>query len=165
MNFPGNEIENIFSQPNEYNNDISSFCSVLSYIPYFEEIKESDYIKYHEDQTFEYTPEFHSYIRALYDAKLVEEDDEMVLFLKSYNSNCAYNKWIKDMNLVLGNEELLKISNLSFLKKAVFSFVRFERVCPGSWGIDVESGNWLLLLRQFERIYCDIHKNYKSKEN
>lgn len=165
MKFPGQEIKNVFAQTNEYTHDISSYCALLSYIPYFERIKEADYVKYHEDHSFEYTAEFYSFIKALYDAKLVEKDDDMALFLRSYNSNCAYNKWIKDMHFILENEELLNKSNLSFLRKAVFTFVRFERVCPGSWGIDAESGNWLLLLKQFERIYYEINNNSITQVN
>lgn len=165
MEFPGQQIEYICNQPNLYDYDINLYCSVLSYIPYFQDIKESDYIKHHDDHSFEYSPQFYAFIRALYDAKLVEDENNMALFLDSYNNHCAYSKWMKEMNTVLEDEDLLVKTNLSFLKKAIFSIVRLERVCPGSWGIDVESGNWLIILLQLQRILPNIYKENKSEMN
>ncbi|MDD3741302.1 MAG: DUF6508 domain-containing protein [Bacteroidales bacterium] len=161
----GKHIESILSESNEYNCDINLYCAVLSYIPFFNDIKESDYIKYHNDNSFEYTPQLYAFIKALYDAKLVEDEENMALFLKSYNSQCAYNKWIKDMNMILENEEFIIKTNLSFLKKAIFSLIRLEKACPGSWGIDAESGNWLLILNQLKRILTEVYKENKSSAN
>ncbi|HNQ67350.1 MAG TPA: DUF6508 domain-containing protein [Bacteroidales bacterium] len=162
---PSKQIENILSESNEYDCDINLYCAVLSYIPYFKDIKEDDYIKYHKDHSFEYSPEFYSFIKALNDAKLVEDEEKMASFLKSYNLHCGYNKWIKDMNIVLENEELLGRANISLLKKVMFSLIRLERVCPGSWGIDAESGNWLKILNQLKRILSEIYKENKSNAN
>jgi hypothetical protein len=165
MIFQSKQIENILSESNEYEGDMNLFCAVLSYIPYFKDITEDDYIKYHNDNSFEYSPQLYSFIKALYDAKLVEDEENMALFLKSYNSKCGYNKWIKDMNLVLENEELMSRANISLLKKVMFSLIRLERVCPGSWGIDVESGNWLKILNQLKIILSEIYKENKSNAN
>jgi hypothetical protein len=65
---------------------------------------------------------------------------------------------MKEMNSILGNSEAMKTVNLCFIRKAVFSMVRLERVLPRSWGIDVETGNWLSVLHQLKRILPDIYK-------
>jgi hypothetical protein len=151
------QVKNILEVTNNYENDITHYCEVLSYLPYFQDIKESDYIKYHEDHSFEYTPQFYAFIKSLFDAKLVEDVDNMTDFLKSYNCSSAYKTWMKEMNSILGNSEAMKTVNLCFIRKAVFSMVRLERVLPGSWGIDVETGNWLSVLLQLKRILPDIY--------
>lgn len=165
MNLLSEQVKNILKKDNSYGNDITHFCEVLSFLPYFQDIKESDYIKFHDDHSFEYTPHFYSFIKALFDAKLVEDVDEMTDFLKTYNCQSAYKLWMKEMNAVLSNNELVEKTNLCFLKKAVFSMIRLERVLPGSWGIDVETGTWLVILQQFKRILPQIYKSEKKEMN
>jgi hypothetical protein len=159
------QVIKLLEEQNNYSGDISNYCSVLSFLPLFEDIKEEDYIVYHNDQSFEYTPQFYSFIKSLFDAGLVEDVEVMNDFLKSYSDCCAYKLWMKEMNCILSSNELLEKTNLCFIKKAVFSMIRLERVLPGSWGIDVETGNWLALLHQLKRILKEIYKTDKSKLN
>jgi len=159
------QVKNILVKKNDYNKDIIHYCEVLSYLPYFQEITEDCYIKHHKDKTFEYTPQFYSFIKTLYDAGLVEDDGEMRIFLNSYKTECHYKSWLDDMNTILGDDELLKQTNLCFLRKALFSIIRLERELPGSWGIDVETGNWLAILLQLKRILPEIYKSEKKGMN
>lgn len=159
------QVQILLQRQNNYGGDISNYCSVLSFIPMFEDIIEEDYIIYHNDNSFEYTAQFYSFIKSLFDAGLVEDVELMNDFLKSYDERCAYKLWMKEMNYILSNNELLEKSNLCFIKKAVFSMIRLERILPGSWGIDVETGNWLALLYQLKRILKEIYKTDKSKLN
>lgn len=154
-------VRQILSLENEYNCDISKYCEVLSYSPYFKEINEKDYIKHHNDRSFEYTPEFNSFIKALYDAELVEDEQVMIEFIDKYNACCSYKTWMKEVNLFLNNSDLLKKANISLLKKIIFSMIRLERIIPGSWGIDVEAGNWQSVLRRLKEIYPLIYKPSK----
>jgi hypothetical protein len=159
------QVQILLQRQNNYEGDIGNYCSVLSFLPMFEDIKEEDYIIYHNDHSFEYTPQFYSFIKSLFDAGLVEDAEVMNEYLKSYNDCCAYKIWMKEMNYILSSSELLEKANLCFVKKAVFSMIRLERILPGSWGIDVETGNWLALLQQLKLILKDIYKTDKSKLN
>ncbi len=165
MNTLSKQVKEILLRPNIYDNDITHFCEVLSFLPYFQDIKESDYIKFHDDHSFEYTPHFYSFIKTLFTAKLVEDVDEMTSFLKTYNCTAAYKTWMKEVNTILSNNELISKANLCFLKKAIFSMVRLERVLPGSWGIDVETGNWLAILNQLKKIMPEIYKPSRNVMN
>jgi len=156
------QVKNILKENNTYEYDISSYCEAISYIPYFQEIEESDYIIYHEDRSFEYTAQFYSFVKSLFDAKLVEDVEVMKSFLTTYNSESPYKLWLKDMNLVLEDEDLLKQTNISFLKKTILSVIRLEYVLPGSWGIDVEAGNWLKILEQLKNILPQITNSKKE---
>lgn len=147
------QVKEILKKENQYFGDISEYCKVLSFLPWFESIKEENYIIYHNDNTFEYTSEFYSFIKSLFEASLVENVDEMTQFLQKINNHCAYKIWMREMNYVLANQELMAKTNLCFLKKAIFSLVRLENNLPGSWGVDVESGTWLAILKQLKRIY------------
>lgn len=158
-------ILKLLKEPNEYDSSIELYCNVISYLQFLESADENDYIIYHCNNTFEYTPQFYSFIKALFDAKLVEDVDKMTEFLKSYNSENAYQKWIREMNVVLSNDDLLSIINLSFIKKAFFTLIRLERILPGSWGIDVETGNWQKLLKQLSRIFTEIYRKEKEIMN
>ena len=82
----------------------------------------------------------------------------MTDFLKTYNCKSAYKLWMKEMNTVLSNNELVEKTNLCFLKKAVFSMVRLERVLPGSWGIDVETGTWLVVITSYSIHYTKLYE-------
>jgi len=158
-------ISKLFEEENKYDYDITLYCEILSYLPFFEDIVEKDYIRYHDDHTFEYTAQFYSFIKALFDSKLVEEVDVMTEFLEKYNSSSAYKMWIKDMNAVLSNDKYMSTSNLSFIRKAVFSMIKLEKVMPGSWGIDVETGNWLKILKQLQSILPQIYQCRKENMN
>ena len=158
-------INNLLEINNNYEHDISLYCEILSYLPFFEDAKEKDYIIYHKDHSFEYTAQFYSFIKALFDSKMVEDVDVMTRFLSEYQSESAYNMWIKDMNTVLSNNDYVQKVNICFIKKAFFSMIKLEKVMPGSWGIDVETGNWLKLLKQLQKILPDIYKCEKSSMN
>jgi hypothetical protein len=146
-------LKEILTKNNEYSADISKYCHVLSFLPIFENIKEEDYIVYHDDHSFEYTNLVYDFIKSLFEADLVEDVNEMTDFLKKFNSSCAYKIWMREMNYVLTNQELMRNTNLCFLKKTIFSLLRLENNMPGSWGIDFESGNWLAIVKQLKRIY------------
>lgn len=158
-------IQELFQEKNTYDNHIGLYCELLSYIPYFEDICEKDYIKYHDDHSFEYTPEFYSFIKALFDSKMVEQVDTMTDFLNKYNSSSAYKVWIKEMNLILSNDTLISNANLSFIRKAFFSMIKLEKVMPGSWGIDVETGNWFKLLKRLQKILPEVYRCDKETMN
>lgn len=158
-------IQVLLEETNTYNHNIGLYCELLSYIPYFEDICEKDYIKYHDDHSFEYTPEFYSFIKSLFDSKMVEDVDLMTDFLKLYNSPSAYKMWIKDMNNVLSNDVILLKTNISFIRKAFFSMIKLEKVMPGSWGIDVETGNWLKLLKRLQKILPEVYRCDKETMN
>ncbi|MDD2635694.1 MAG: hypothetical protein PHW82_09375 [Bacteroidales bacterium] len=155
----------LLNEPNIYEHDIKLYCEVLSFLPYFENAVETDYIIYHNNHTFEYTPHFYSFIKSLFDSKMVEDHEVMTGFLKKYNSKNAYSQWVKDMNYVLSNAELLQKINLPFIRKAFFTMVKLEKIMPGSWGIDVETGNWLNLLKIVQNIMPQIYRCDKSTMN
>ncbi len=146
------QVRDVLKEGNDYHNNMSLYRDVISYIPYFKNIKEEDYIIYHGDNTFEYTPQFYSFIKSLFDAGLVESVGNMEDFLTSYNSKSAYKLWMRDLNIVLDDKNILADANISVLKKIIFSLLRLESVLQGSWGIDAESGNWLKILMQLCRI-------------
>lgn len=165
MDSPSKPIKNMLSEPNKYDHDIKLYCELLSFLPYLEEATEDDYIVYHNDNTFEYTAQFYSFIRALFDSKMVEDPKQMTDFLLQYQSQSAYSLWIKDMNAVLGDSELSNHINISFIKKALFTMIKLEKIMPGSWGIDVETGNWLKLLKALQRILPQVYKCDKREMN
>lgn len=155
-------IYNLMNQPNQYKSDISKYNSVICYISFFEKATEDDYVIYHKNNRFEYTPEFYSFIQSLYNADLVASDSEMKSFLKSLNciatekSSC-YNIWIKDMNKIINDDSLLTKTNICFLRLAIATMIRLETLIPGSWGMDIENGTWLRILKQLKAIYPDIY--------
>ncbi|HOK38968.1 MAG TPA: hypothetical protein PLC87_09910 [Bacteroidales bacterium] len=159
------QIKKLLSEDNKYDFPIEYFCNLLSYIDFLEKAKEEDYIIYHDNHTFEYTPKFYSFIKALFDSRLVEDVDIMTEFLKTYECKCAYQVWIKEMNEILSNDELFNKMNISFVRKAFFTLIRMENVLPGSWGIDVETGNWLKLLRLLKQIFPEIYRCEKKIMN
>jgi hypothetical protein len=69
------------------------------------------------------------------------------------------------MNAVLGDSELSNQINISFIRKALFTMVKLEKIMPGSWGIDVETGNWLKLLKALQRILPQVYKCDKREMN
>ncbi len=147
------QLKEILAQENYYSDDISKYCYVLSFLPKFENIKEEDYIIYYDNHSFEYTALVYDFINSLFEASLVEDVDKMLEFLQKFPAPCAYKIWMREMNYVLANQELMQNTNLCFLKKAIFSLVRLENNMPGSWGIDFELGNWVSILKQLKRIY------------
>lgn len=158
-------INILLSKKNKYDHDVSLYCEILSFLPYFEDACEDDYIIYHSDHSFEYTPQLYSFIKTLFDSKLVEEVDSMTDFLQQYQSPIAFKMWIKDMNSVLSNSDVIQMVNICFIKKAFFTMIKLEKVMPGSWGIDVETGNWLKLLRRLHNILPEIYKCEKNTLN
>lgn len=155
----------MLSEPNKYDYNIELYCKILSFLPFLEEATEDDYIKYHNDNTFEYSPHFYSFIRTVFDSKMVEDPKEMTAFLTKYNSPKAYSLWIKDMNKVLSDSALCDKINISFIRKAFFTMIKLEKIMPGSWGIDVETGNWLKLLKALQRILPQVYKCDKGEMN
>lgn len=138
-------------------NTNSKIEKVLNYIPFFTNVCEKDYIIYHEDHSFEYTPAIYQFIEALFEAKLVEDYEQMKSFLENYDCSVhecnSYNNWMRDMNRTLCRSDLLRNADINFIKKAFLTLIRLEKVIPGSWGIDIEVGTWLKLLRRLQDIY------------
>lgn len=130
---------------------------VLNYIPFFTNISEKDYIVYNDDNTFEYTPAIYEFIKALFDADLVEDYEKMQAFLENYDCkvhDCNnYNNWMRDMNRTICRSDLLKEADITFIRKAFLTLIRLEKVIPGSWGIDIEVGTWLKLIRRLKEMY------------
>lgn len=155
MNKLSKQVKDILKCKNVYDCDVALYHEVISYIPYFQNIKEEDYITYNNNK-FEYTPNFKSFIDSLFNARLVEDIDEMKTFLSKYKSEFPYKLWMKDMNIILEDEDLFDKVNLSFLKKTLLSIIRLENILPGSWGIDVEAGNWLKILLQLKKILPNL---------
>ncbi len=144
-------------KPNTYNKDISYYNSVICHLSYFENISENDYITYHVNNRFEYKPVVYSFINSLYKADLVASNNEMKEFLNKYNCRAdekytCYNIWVKEMNIIISDDELIEKTNLSFLRKAIATLISLEKIMPGSWGIDIENGNWLRILNQLKNI-------------
>lgn len=158
-------VRELLKEPNNYDHDIKLYCEVLSFLPFIEDAIETDYITYHNNHTFEYTPQFYSFIKSIFDSKMIEDHRTMTDFLKIYNSKTAYSQWVKDMNKVLSSSDLLQEVNLSFIRKAFFTIIKLEKCMPGSWGIDVETGNWLNLLKLLRNIMPQVYKCDKSTMN
>ncbi len=156
------QIKKVLKECNKYDTDLSFYNSVICYISFFENITENDYIIYKDGNRFEYTPQFYSFIQGLYKANLVADKDEMKNFLATFN--CIANEklscymiWVREMNKILADEKQIKQTNLSFLRKALATMLNLEKIFPGSWGIDVENGNWLRILKQLKEIYPQIY--------
>ncbi len=144
-------------QPNTYNKDISYYNSVICHISYFENISENDYKTSNANNRFEYKPIVYSFINSLYQADLVASNLEMKDFLNKYGCRAdkkysCYNLWVKEMNIIISDEEFIEKTNLSFLRKAIATLINLEKIMPGSWGIDIENGNWLRILYRLKNI-------------
>lgn len=131
---------------------------VLDYITYFCNIKEADYITYAGDNTFEYSTELKSFINSLYQANLVEDEEAMQHYLDEESrgnpDKCRnFNEWIRIMNQTISRPDLLRKTDILFLRRAFLTLIRMEDFFPGSWGIDVEVGTWLKLLRRLKALY------------
>jgi len=148
------------SEKNSFSGCIVAFDKVLDYIPFFSEIEEEDYIIYHSDKTFEYTPKFYAFIESLYDAGLVEDYNKMREFLNEanfeYEESDSYISWIHQMNKIICRPELMASANIAFIRKAFLTLIRLEYRIPGSWGIDVEVCTWLKLLRRLKDIRSQL---------
>ncbi len=155
-------IQFLLKEKNEYLYDIHLYCDTLSFLPFLENAIETDYIIYHEDQTFEYTPHFYSFINTLLDSKIIEDANSMEDFLEMYNSKNAYRLWIKDMNTILNNDDYMLMTNLSFIRKALYSMIKLENIIEGSWGIDVETGNWCKILKRLKTILPEVYRCQKE---
>lgn len=151
-------IKSLLKEKNTYNNDVSYFSSAVCHISFFEDISEDDYITYHPNNRFEYKPVVYSFINSLYKADLVASGNEMKEFLNKYNCLAneqfsCYNLWVKEMNIIISDEDHIKKTNLSFLRKAIATLISLEKIMPGSWGIDIENGNWYRILNQLKNIF------------
>jgi hypothetical protein len=156
------QIEEILQESNKYDTDLSFYNSAICYISFFEKASEKDYIIYRDGNRFEYTPQFYSFIHGLYKANLVASHDEMKDFLSTFNCIATeklscYMIWVREMNKILADEKKIKRTNISFLRKALSTMLNLEKIFPGSWGIDVENGNFLRILRQLKAIYPQIY--------
>ena len=151
-------IKRILNEPDTYSKDISLLKTVICYKSFFQDIQEKDYLLCCKEGKFQYTPIFYSFVQQLFKADLVASDSEMQDFLaqlncyNDQNSSC-YKVWVKYMNNILADKDLIKETNLCFLKKSLATIISLEKIIPGSWGIDAENGNWLRIIIQIERIY------------
>ncbi len=131
---------------------------LLRYIDFFTNINERDYIRYNEDHTFDYTPQFYSFIQQLYESNLVEDYEQLIDSMTYEGAGdqerCeAFSHWMKELNRTLGRPCEMRHTDIQFLRKAFLTILRMEKVFPGSWGIDVETGTWLKLLKRFKQLY------------
>lgn len=129
-----------------------------SYIDYFTNIKEDDYITYVDDHCFEYTQQFNDFIQQLHDSNMVENYDHLIQSITEYpeddEARCeAFSGWMRELNRTLSRPCDLREADICFLRKAFLTLVRMEKIFPGSWGIDVETGTWIKLLNQFKKLY------------
>ncbi len=152
-------MKRLISDKVDFEGNIEKLDEVLNYIKFFTDIKEEDYISY-TDRCFEYTPEFYKFIELLFEAGMVEDYEAMLKFLEEVKfdieSSSNYNTWVREMNKIICRPDLLRKVNISFLQKAFLTLIRIEKIIPGSWGIDVEVGTWLKLLKQLEAIRKEI---------
>lgn len=160
-------ILKLLNEENIYEKDFSYYNSVICYISYLKKITETDYIIYHDNRKFEYTPQFYSFIQVLYKADLVATHEQVQEFLKTYDciktEKCScFNLWVKDMNKIISSDDLIQLTNLSFIRIALATMLSLEKMLPGSWGIDIENGNWLRILQQLKNIYFQIYKPAKN---
>lgn len=167
MNTVSKPIQTILNEPNTYDEDISYLNSVLCYIDFFENIEEEDYLIHNGKNRIEYSPQLYSFIHSLHKANLVASDDELDNFLERFDclstEKCScFNLWIKDMNKIITDEAIIKRTNIKFLRITISTLLKLEKFFPGSWGIDIENGNWLRILNQLKRIYPSVYKPSKS---
>lgn len=131
---------------------------VLKYIDFFKDIKEEDYIRYGDDHGFEYTPQFYGFIQALFDAGLVENYEKLIEFVamgsESDIEKCElFSQWMKEMNKKISRPCEMRDTDIHFLRRAFLTVIRMEKIFPGSWGIDVETGTWIRLLKQLKFLH------------
>ncbi len=153
-------MNNLFTDAEKYTGDLRKFDEVLSFIPFFTDIDEDDYIIYYPDRKFQYTNRFNDFIKTLFEAGLVEDYQDMLGYLKDTSfdmeaSGC-YSAWVREMNRTICRPDLLNAAGLPFIRKAFLTLIRLEKVIPGSWGIDVEVGTWLKLLRRLSAIRSEM---------
>ncbi|MDA3820728.1 MAG: DUF6508 domain-containing protein [Candidatus Delongbacteria bacterium] len=131
---------------------------LLSYIDFLINIKEADYIIDADGHRFNYTQKFRDFIQQLHDSNMVENYDHLIQSITEHRGDdearCeAFSGWMRDLNRTLSRPCDLREADIYFLRKAFLTLVRMEKIFPGSWGIDVETGTWLKLLKQFKRLY------------
>jgi len=145
---------------NQHNNThvIKQPEKLLDYINYFTDIKDEDYITYVDDHCFEYTKQFNDFIQQLHDSNMVENYDHLIHSITDHPEDeefrCeAFSGWMRELNRTLSRPCDLREADICFLRKAFLTLVRMEKIFPGSWAIDVETGTWLRLLKQFKKLY------------
>ena len=131
---------------------------LLSYIDFFKNIREEDYIIYADGHQFSYTQNFLEFIQQLHDSNMVENYDHLIQSITKYpeddEARCeAFSGWMRELNRTLSRPCDLREADICFLRKAFLTLVRMEKIFPGSWGIDVETGTWIKLLKQFKKLY------------
>jgi len=137
---------------------LENIPKVLQYIDFLSNIEEDDYIRYDEEHEFEYTPQFYGFIQALFDAGLVENYEKLVGHISMGSDNeherCElFSKWMKTMNQTISRPCEMRETDIHFVRRAFLTIIRMEKIFPGSWGIDVETGTWLRLLQRVKTLY------------
>ncbi|MFO7880727.1 MAG: DUF6508 domain-containing protein [Bacteroidota bacterium] len=131
---------------------------LLGYLDFFKSMKEEDYIRYDADHNFEYTPWFYQFIQQLFESNMVEDYEQLVDNITVEGADeqqrCeAFSNWMKELNKTLSRPCEMRNTDINFLRKAFLTVIRMEKIFPGSWGIDVETGTWLKLLKRFKELY------------
>jgi hypothetical protein len=139
-------------------NEHKNLNEIFDYIDFMTNIKEEDYILYDEHHEFKYTPKFLEFINTLYATGLVEDYESLIDFvtmgMDDENLRCEmFSNWMKEMNRVLSRPCELRKTDIHFVKRAFLTLIRMEKIFPGSWGIDVETGTWLKLLRRVKELH------------
>ena len=132
--------------------------TIFPYIDFFTNIKEEDYIRYGKDHEFEYTPQFYAFIQTLFDTGLVENYEHLIDYVSDGSGNdherCElFSRWMKEMNRILSRPCEMRETNIHFIRRAFLTVIRMENIFPGSWGIDVETGTWLKLLKRVKELH------------
>jgi hypothetical protein len=150
----------IVEKQNQHNNTpvIKNPEKLIDYIAFFINIKEEDYITYVDDHCFEYTKQFNDFIQQLHDSNMVDSYEHLIHSITDHpgdeQSRCeAFSGWMQELNRTISRPCDLREADVCFLRKAFLTLVRMEKIFPGSYAIDVETGTWLKLLKQFRNLY------------
>ncbi len=131
---------------------------LFKFIDYLTDIAEDDYIRYNGEHEFEYTDTFLGLIQMLFDTDMVDNYEHLIGVITNnskdkYERCDLFSNWIKEMNRVLSRPCEMKKTDKDFLKQSFFTVIKLEDIFPGSWGIDVETGTWLKLLKRTKELY------------
>jgi hypothetical protein len=131
---------------------------IINSIDYFTNISEDDYISYDSEHSFAYTSSFLDFIVKLQCSGLVGDDtcitDYELLKSPENVEHCEmFSLWVQEMNKTLSRPCEMRNADIDFIRRAFLTVIKMEKIFPGSWGIDVETGTWLKLLRRVKELY------------
>lgn len=156
--FQVKEINSVNKQEKHIDLKLENIPQTLAYIDFLKDINEEDYIRYDNEREFEYTPQFYAFIQALFDSGLVENYEKLIEFVALGSENeherCElFSKWMKTMNQTISRPCEMRNTDIQFIRRSFLTIIRMEKIFPGSWGIDVETGTWIKLLQRVKTLY------------